>query len=184
MARAMPRSWRSGSRPTSSSSSVVVASMSEVSPRSHARRRCRRRAADTASGSPLRAGHLEPLAAVGRGVVDEAGQPGGPGGDGEEGEVVVDHRQPGLGQLQGLVGGALIEVLLAPPPGGVDEYLFVAGPFGVERDGGEVAGAGLAERVEREAVQPSLLPTQQVVGDRLTGEGMAEGEDVLLLLDQ
>ena len=54
-------------------------------------------------------------------------------------------------------------------------------------DGGEVGGRGAGEGVqgvEGPLVQPPLLPPEEVVVDRLAGQGVAEGEHVLLLLDE
>ncbi len=51
-------------------------------------------------------------------------------------------------------------------------------------DVGEVALAGLAERVEGGAVESAALPAEQLGLDRLAGEGVAEQEDVVLVLDE
>jgi hypothetical protein len=109
--------------------------------------------------------------------------PGRLGGGGEQVQVPAGLGQPGLGQPQGLGGRALLEVGQGAGAGGLDQLVVAAGPLGVPGHGRPVAVAGLLDGGQGLLVQPAALASEQPPGDRLAGEGVAEGEGVRVLLD-
>jgi hypothetical protein len=123
-----------------------------------------------------------PAPAVLDGQRQQPDHPGRLGGGGQQVRVVVGLGQAGLGQAQRLGGGALLEVAPGAGAGGLDHLLVAAGPLGVPGDGRPVAGTGLLEGGQGLLVEPPPLPAEQPPADGLAGQGVAEGEQVRLLL--
>ena len=107
------------------------------------------------------------------GVLDPVGQlvghPRRLGGDGGELEVVVLLGQAQLGESQGLVGGAQLEVAARALAGHVDQLVEPAGAVQVRRDRGQVVAVDVAQGVDGPLVDATPLPSEQAGLDRLLG---------------
>ncbi len=136
--------------------------------------------ADVAHG----AGVSQPPLGVLHRLVEQAGQPCSLRGDGPQVEVVLCLGQPGLCQLQRLVGGSQRQGLVSAEPGLRHHLVVVAGASGVVGEGDVVAAAPVPQRLEGGLVQTSTLPSEQAALDGLAREVVVEAEDIRVCLHQ
>ena len=126
----------------------------------------------------------EPAVAVLAGLVEQSGERRRLGRHGAQVEVVVRLREPGLGQLQGLVGGAEAERLVGAEARLLHHLVEPGRAAGVVGEGGVVVTVRPTQRVDGRLVEATALAPEEPGLDGLPGEVVVEAEDVSIGLDE
>ena len=147
---------------------------------SQAQAQCRRLLADVAGGARV----PEPQVTVHCRVVEQTCQPRRLRGHAAQPEIVLGLGQPGLGQLQRLVGGSEPERLLCTEPSLGNHLVVAFRPLRVQRHGHVVAAVRTLEHVERGLVEAAAFPAEEGAPDRLPRQIVMKAESVGVGLDQ